>query len=104
MRDLLNELGLGADPVVIDDQGLLWLAPACDNWAPIVDQHELSAVIDLEAGLDTGIPAHPDQVIYVYFPFKDGMIMGERLYLDVNSITGQVAPVEMELEEEQASA
>ena len=71
MRDLLNELGLGADPVAIDDDGLLWLAPACDNWAPIVDQHELSAVIDLEAGLDTGISARPDKLIYVYFPFKD---------------------------------
>ena len=34
-------------------------------------QHELSAVIDLEAGLDEGIPCHPNQVIYVYFPFKD---------------------------------
>ncbi len=71
MRDLLNELGLGADPVAIDDDGLLWLAPACDDWAPIVQQHALSAVIDLEAGLDAGIPAHPNQVIYVYFPFKD---------------------------------
>jgi steroid delta-isomerase-like uncharacterized protein len=26
----------------------------------------------------------------IYFPFKDGLIMGERLYLDVNSITGQL--------------
>jgi protein-tyrosine phosphatase len=71
VRDLLNELGLGADPVAIDDEGLLWLAPACDDWAPIVQQHALSAVIDLEAGLDEGIPCHPNQVIYVYFPFKD---------------------------------
>ena len=71
MRDLLNELGLGADPVSVDDDGLLWLAPACDDWAPIVDQHGLSAVIDLEAGLDAGIPCRPNQVIYVYFPFKD---------------------------------
>jgi len=71
VRDLLNELGLGADPVSVDDDGLLWLAPACDDWAPIVDQHGLSAVIDLEAGLDAGIPCRPNQVIYVYFPFKD---------------------------------
>lgn len=26
----------------------------------------------------------------IYFPFRDGWIMGERIYLDVNSITGQV--------------
>lgn len=27
--------------------------------------------------------------LVIYFPFKDGKIMGERLYLDVNSIAGQ---------------
>jgi protein-tyrosine phosphatase len=69
--DVLRELGLGGDPIAIDDDDLLWLAPACDDWAPIVKQHGLSAVIDLEAGLDEGIPAHPNQLIYVYFPFKD---------------------------------
>jgi protein-tyrosine phosphatase len=71
MDDVLRELGLGGDPVPIDDGGLLWLAPACEDWAPIVAQHGLSAVIDLEAGLDQGIPAHPNQLIYVYFPFRD---------------------------------
>jgi protein-tyrosine phosphatase len=69
--DLLRQLGLAADPVSIDDHGLLWLAPACEDWAPIVAQHALSAVIDLEAGLDRGIPVNPNQVIYVYFPFRD---------------------------------
>jgi len=71
VRDVLAELGFGADPVAIDDDGLLFLSPACDDWAPIVEQHALSAVIDLEAGLDAGIPANPNHVIYVYFPFKD---------------------------------
>jgi protein-tyrosine phosphatase len=71
VRDVLAELGFGADPVAIDDDGLLFLSPACDDWAPVVLQHGLSAVIDLEAGLDTGIPVNPNQVIYVYFPFKD---------------------------------
>lgn len=28
--------------------------------------------------------------LVIYFPFRDGEIMGERMYLDVNSITGQV--------------
>jgi protein-tyrosine phosphatase len=57
--------------VAVDDEGLLWLAPACDDWEPIVREHGLNAVIDLEAGLDAGIPAHPNRVIYVYFPFRD---------------------------------
>jgi protein-tyrosine phosphatase len=71
VRDVLEEIGFSADPVAIDDDGLLFLSPACENWAPIVQQHGLSAVIDLEAGLDAGIPVNPNQVIYVYFPFKD---------------------------------
>jgi predicted ester cyclase len=29
--------------------------------------------------------------LVIYFPFKDGEIMGERLHHDVNSITKQVA-------------
>jgi hypothetical protein len=68
---VLSELGLGGDPVPIDDGQLLYLSPACDDWAPIVEQHGLSAVIDLEGGLDSGIPDNPNHVIYVYFPFKD---------------------------------
>jgi hypothetical protein len=71
VREVLSELGFGADPVAIDDDGLLFLSPACDDWAPVVAEHGLSAVIDLEAGLDAGIPANPNHVIYVYFPFKD---------------------------------
>jgi steroid delta-isomerase-like uncharacterized protein len=31
--------------------------------------------------------------LVIYFPFRDGAILGERIYLDVNSITGQVAPL-----------
>jgi protein-tyrosine phosphatase len=71
VRDVLADLGFVADPVAIDDHGLLFLSPACDDWAPICEQHGLSAVIDLEAGLDSGIPVHPNRVIYVYFPFAD---------------------------------
>jgi steroid delta-isomerase-like uncharacterized protein len=33
---------------------------------------------------------HIEFDLVIYFPFKDGKIMGERLYLDVNSITSQV--------------
>ncbi len=35
---------------------------------------------------------HIEFDLVIYFPFRDGEIMGERMYLDVNSITGQVAP------------
>jgi hypothetical protein len=71
MQELLEQLGLGGDPVPIDDAGLLWLGPACNDWSPVVARHGLTAVVDLEAGLDSGIPARPDGVIYLYFPFAD---------------------------------
>jgi hypothetical protein len=71
VQDVLAELGLLGDPVQIDDEGLLWLAPACNDWGPLFLRHGLTAVIDLESGLDCGIPVHPDKVIYVYFPFAD---------------------------------
>jgi predicted ester cyclase len=32
--------------------------------------------------------------LVIYFPFREGEIMGERMYLDVNSITGQVEAVD----------
>lgn len=59
MQDLLAQLGIVSDPVQVDDAGLLWLAPACDDWGPIVQRQGLTAVIDLESGLDAGIPANP---------------------------------------------
>ena len=71
MQEILEQLGLGGEPVPIDDEGLLWLGPACNDWAPIVSRHGLTAVVDLEAGLDAGIPARPDGVVYLYFPFAD---------------------------------
>jgi steroid delta-isomerase-like uncharacterized protein len=41
-----------------------------------------------------GIPPsgrHIEFDVVIYFPFRDGQIAGERIYLDVNSIIGQVA-------------
>jgi protein-tyrosine phosphatase len=60
------------EPVAVDEAGCLWLAADCGDWEPIVRQHGLTVVFDLEEGLDRGIPAHPDHVIYVYFPITDG--------------------------------
>jgi protein-tyrosine phosphatase len=71
MQELLGDLGLVSDPIPIDDAGLLFLAPACNDWGPVVTRHQLTAVLDLESGLDAGIPARPDRIIYIYFPFAD---------------------------------
>jgi steroid delta-isomerase-like uncharacterized protein len=54
---------------------------------------EESHVHGVHSGPLFGIPPsnrHIEFDLVIYFPFRDGMIMGERLYLDVNSITKQV--------------
>ena len=53
---------------------------------------EESHVHGTHSGPLFGIPPsnrHIEFDLVIYFPFKDDKIMGERLYLDVNSITGQ---------------
>jgi hypothetical protein len=63
-------------PVQIDDQGRLWLAADCGDWAAVVREHGLTAVFDLEEDLDRGIPDHPNRVLYVYFPIEDEGLPG----------------------------
>jgi steroid delta-isomerase-like uncharacterized protein len=53
---------------------------------------EESHVHGTHSGPLFGIPPsdrHIEFDLVIYFPFQDDKIMGERLYLDVNSITGQ---------------
>jgi predicted ester cyclase len=72
----------------------------------VADEHyvvEESHVHGTHTGPLFGIPPSGRYIefdLVIYFPFRDGMIMGERMYLDVNSITGQVT----QTEQEQASA
>jgi protein-tyrosine phosphatase len=54
----------------LDDQGLLYISPDIDDWQPVVDTG-ISAVIDLDGDLDIGVPAMPNQLLYIYFPFED---------------------------------
>lgn len=64
-------MALFRQPVQIDDDGRLWVSADCGEWTSVVYEHELTVVIDLEKDLDRGIPAHPDSVVYVYFPIRD---------------------------------
>lgn len=58
------------DIVQMDDHGALYLSPAIDDWAEI---HRLgiTAVFDLEEGIDAGVPTVPGGVLYIYFHFSD---------------------------------
>lgn len=58
---------------------------------------EESRVYGTHTGPLFGIPPSGRYIefdLVIYFPFRDGEIMGERIYLDVNSITGQVEAVD----------
>ena len=62
----------------------------------VADEHyvvEESHVRGTHTGPLFGIPPSGRYLefdLVIYFPFRNGEILGERLYLDVNSITGQV--------------
>ena len=78
---------------------MLWTAMSdvkLDLRTRVADEHyvvEESHVHGTHTGPLFGIPPSGRYIefdLVIYFPFRDGEIMGERLYLDVNSITGQV--------------
>lgn len=54
----------------IDDHGGLYLSSDIDDWSVIAEK-KISAVIDLDGGIDKGVPTTADSLIYVYFPFLD---------------------------------
>ena len=58
------------DIIQLNEDGSLFLSPHIDDWGP-VDHREISVVIDLEGGLDHGVPTHPGHILYVYFPIYD---------------------------------
>ncbi len=73
VRPALHETGNRAktmDVIRIDENGRLYLSPDIDNW-PAIEALDISAVIDLDGDLDSGVPTEPDRILYIYFPFHD---------------------------------
>ena len=54
----------------VDDAGLVFISPVIHDWN-IVSSSGIDTVIDLEGGLDVGVPTVPNQVLYIYFPILD---------------------------------
>ena len=54
----------------VDDAGLLFISPVIHDWT-IVSARGIDTVIDLEGGLDVGVPTVPNQILYIYFPIFD---------------------------------
>ena len=58
------------DLVALDEQCQLFISPSIDDWKPIED-HGITAVMDLDGNLDLGIPNIANHMLYVYFPICD---------------------------------
>jgi protein-tyrosine phosphatase len=54
----------------IDEAGCLFISPRIDDWQ-FLEEHDISTVIDLEGGLDDGVPSAPNHVLYLYYPIFD---------------------------------
>ena len=54
----------------VDDAGRLFISPAINDWSALTD-HQIDTVIDLDGGIDEGVPSCPDQCLYIYFPIFD---------------------------------
>ena len=57
--------------VQIDDDGKLFLSAAINDWQPILDRG-IDTVIDLEGGVDHGVPEVANKFLYIYLPIADG--------------------------------
>ena len=68
--DDFKEWPLDLSPVQVDDHGRLFISPVIHNW-DIVTERGINTVVDLEGGLDIGVPTVPDQCLYIYFPIYD---------------------------------
>ena len=57
--------------VQMDDDGHLFLSAAIEDWEPVLAKG-IDTVIDLEGGVDHGVPEMADRFLYVYLPIHDG--------------------------------
>ncbi len=63
--------------VRIDTRGRLFLSPDIDDWE-VIEKKRISAIIDLDGGLDIGVPCIPNKLLYVYYPIQDGRIPNKK--------------------------
>lgn len=54
----------------VDDDGRLFISPVIESWDAVA-RYEIDTVIDLEGGLDSGIPTLSDGCLYIYYPIDD---------------------------------
>jgi protein-tyrosine phosphatase len=74
----------------VDERRMIFISPDIDDWKVLEDEG-ITVIIDVDAGIDNGVPTIPNHILYVYFPFiDDGLpdldklnsiaVMGAELY------------------------
>lgn len=58
------------DLVAINSAATLFVSGEIDDWAPL-HEHRIDTIIDMDGGIDPGIPEAPNQLLYVYWPILD---------------------------------
>jgi len=66
----------------IHPEGTLFVSGAIDDW-DLVKSHGVDAIIDLDGGIDDGIPEVANGFLYVYFPMLDDLDLPNVARLDV---------------------
>lgn len=58
------------DVILLNENGL-FLSPDIDDWQTVKD-YNITVIIDLDGDLDIGVPTVPNEILYIYFPIRDG--------------------------------
>lgn len=51
-------------------EGTLLVSGAIDDWG-LIRAHQVSTIVDLDGGVDPGLPETPNDLLYIYFPIVD---------------------------------
>ena len=61
------------DVTPVDDEQRLFVSSHIDDWTAI-EAHGITVVVDLEGGIDAGVPSGDGTRLYLYYPFEDESI------------------------------
>ena len=63
----------------INAEATLFVSGAIDDWA-VIRERRIDTIVDMDGGIDPGVPEAPNGVLYVYFPILDeGLPCREKL-------------------------
>jgi protein-tyrosine phosphatase len=65
----------------IHPEGALFVSGEIDDWE-LIRAHQIDTIIDLDGGIDEGIPQVANEILYVYFPMNDDEYLPNATKLD----------------------